>query len=297
MAKRLIYLPNHKEDDDGEEVDIFEDVDSLDDDIDINDEFGNTATRTISDATMGKKRWSTTNQKGHRSDKEVVKFFSIGRRNLRPTCELPPLPVINNLPRRTVVERPYVPMDRPKVFGTPKKPIFDPNRRAYLDKYMANTLCPKSYRAVTQSMYTTGIGNATSARIDSDELTTERGIWSSYSDNDMEFANSDSLGTPPRIHCAFGDPDNADYANEQLLYFRFTKLYQQNIRSAQNPYDIPKEKRETVRDFSKAVNEAESSAEQAAIIDKLTKKGYAARIRRIRTDGSYDNNSVDEKGC
>ena len=56
----------------------------------------------------------------------------------------------------------------------------------------------------------------------------------------------DSLDTSPRIHYAFGDPEDADYANEQLSLFRFTKLYQQNTRSAHNPYNIPEEKGETV---------------------------------------------------
>ena len=291
------YLPT-PEDDDDEDVGIFQNVDSLDDVIDIIDEFGNAPTRTISTTTMGKKRWSINCQKGHRSDKEVVKLFSIGRGRLRQTCESPPLPVIDNLPRRTVVERPYVPMeipDRVKVLGAPKKQILDPNRWTELDKYMTNTLCPKAYKPVIQPMYTTGNDNATSAIIDFDELTPERGIWSSYSDYDIESTNYDSLDTPPRIHYAFGDPDNADYANEQLSLFRCTKIYQQNMRSAQNPCDIPKEKRETARAFSKSVNKAEPSAEQAAIMDKLTKKGYVPRIRRIRAEGSYDNNSVDEK--
>ena len=43
------------------------------------------------------------------------------------------------------------------------------------------------------------------------------------------------------------------------------------------------------------MNGAGPIAEQAASVDKLTKKGYVPRIRRIREEGSYDNNSVDEK--
>ena len=79
------------------------------------------------------------------------------------------------------------------------------------------------------------------------------------------------------------------------LLFRVTKFYQQNMRSGHNPYNIPKEKRETMRDYNKTANDAEPSAEQDAIVDKLIKKGYVPSIPRMREEGSYYNNSVYEK--